>query len=195
MAGSAPPPRAGCAPDHGRSPMPTEAKRETVAALKEELSAQHDAHRLGVPRPQGERDRRDPAVAAQAGRVVPGRQEPAHADRRERVGQRRPVAAARGPDRDRVRDRRRGDDRQGGPRRDPAVQDRQGQGRHPRRPRDRRRRRHPARDAPVAGRPPGPDRRGDRRSDGRPGRPVRRSAPRHRRAASARSPTSAPPSS
>ena len=48
--------------------MPTEAKRETVAELREAICAAPDVHRLGVPGPQGERSRRHPARAAQAGR-------------------------------------------------------------------------------------------------------------------------------
>ena len=45
---------------------------------------------------------------------------------------------------------------------------------------DRRRRRHPAGDAAVARGPAGPGRRCDRRADGHDGRSLRRSAPRHR---------------
>ena len=64
---------------------------------------QSHADRLGVPGSDRPRDRRDPPQPAQAGRELPGRQEPAHEDRR---GGRRSIGArqpARRTDGDRVR--------------------------------------------------------------------------------------------
>ena len=55
----------GAGPQNQEVHMPTEAKRETVAELRDEIVPRADVHRQRVPRPQGERDRRDPARAAQ----------------------------------------------------------------------------------------------------------------------------------
>ena len=82
-AGSTPPPRAGCAPKRE-----VDTCRQRPSGRRSRSCARRsrapDVHRLRVPRPQGERDRRDPARAAQAGRDLSRRQEPPHADRRRR---------------------------------------------------------------------------------------------------------------
>ena len=83
---------------------------------------QPDDDRLRIPRPQGEGDRRDPARPAQAGRDVPGRQEPAACASPPTIGGGRrssplligPTAIAFGNDE--------AGDGEGGHGRDPAVQ-------------------------------------------------------------------------
>ena len=158
--------------DVQEGPMPTEAKRETVAELREELRGSTDADRLRVPRPQGQGDRRDPPSARPPGRDATASSRTASCGSPPQDGGgRRPQPAPDRPERHRVRDGR-GGDGQGGHRRDPPVQpDRPDHGWRPRRPRDRRRRRDPARSASA---PRGPPREAGRRhaGAGRPSSPA-----------------------
>ena len=135
--------------------MPTEAKRETVAELREELA---NARTMIVSEYRGLKVKEIAEIRRALRKqdvTLPRRQEPADADRRRGLGRRGAQPAAHRPDRDRVRQRR-GRDRQGRPRRDPAVrQGRPDHRRRARRPGDRRRRRHPAGRPAVARGPAG----------------------------------------
>ena len=104
--------RAPCRPRPSERPSPT---------LREQLSKQPHAHRLGVPGSDRPRDRGDPAQPAQAGRDLPRRQEPADEDRRGRLRRIGARPAPHRPDGDRLRPGR-GRDGEGRDRHDAAVQ-------------------------------------------------------------------------
>ena len=135
--------------------MPTEAKRETVAELREELAERRTlivSEYRGLKVSELAEIRRALRKQDVTYRVVKNRLMRIAADGHGRRGPQRrcsigPTAIAFG--------QRRGRDRQGRPRRDPAVQGRPDQGRRPGRPGDRRRRRHPAGRAAVARGPAG----------------------------------------
>ena len=156
--------------------MPTEAKRETVAELREELA---NARTMIVSEYRGLKVKEIAEIRRALRkqdvtyRVVKNRLMRIAA---ERLGREALSPLLDRTDRDRVRERR-GRHRQGGPRRHPAVQHgRPDHRRRPRRPGDRRGRRHPARRAAVARGPAGQAGRWDAGTGGHARRPVRRPA-------------------
>ena len=102
-----PPPRAGRAPKQEEGTMPTEAKRETVAELREEL---REARTMIVSEYRGLTVKEIAEIRRALRKqdvTLPRRQEPADADRRRGHGRRGAQPAPHRPDRDRVRDRTR----------------------------------------------------------------------------------------